>query len=520
AVSSPIQHAAVAGFEISSEMNEYFEITRNIHQLMGEYTYQSLREIDGVNSTKPEATFYVLADFNSFATELQQLKINTSQKLSEALIVHPYHTAIVGGDSLVLERTDYRARIAFVDYDGSKVYSNYKNQKPKTKTDKKKAQYILKGSVHKSGYSVRVTVQLIEVSSGAYLFSTIFDRTLKDIFAVQQNIAQQVGAALKLSLIHKNPHYSSALAKLDHLGVERLVIARARLNTYTDTSINQAFKDLSALNQRYPKTPEVLGLLAVAYNSLSDTAQQNVPNPKQQSTKAAKEALALDPTNLDALKVLYYHYTDLAHLREQGYIISEQIIRHHPGRKSAWRARLHLMINTMRPCQEIQTFVTSIPQGVFSAHRLSIINYILNVCLQSKPLEGLTSLHINGVNQATMKKAISNNIYLFEIHHDMMFDAVKIRSRRKPTQTILTDYYWLQLASGTHSNAMATAKLIDKQGFWPWLILLYNTLYQLPEAKMPQNDSVFNTKAAQINIMHHMIRTPWTTNRVEVQSMF
>ena len=136
AVSTPIQHAAVAGFEISSEMDEYFEITRNIHQLMGEYTYQSLTEIEGVKVTIPEATFYVLADFNAFSSELQKLKINTSQKLSEALIVHPYHTAIVGGDSLVLERTDYRARIAFVDYDGTRVFSNYKNKKPKTSSEK------------------------------------------------------------------------------------------------------------------------------------------------------------------------------------------------------------------------------------------------------------------------------------------------------------------------------------------------------------------------------------------------
>jgi aspartate aminotransferase len=136
AVSTPIQHAAVAGFEISSEMNEYFEITRNIHQLIGDYTYHALNEIEGVKTTKPEATFYLLADFNSFATELQKSKISTSQKLSESLIVHPYHTAIVGGDSLVLERTDYRARIAFVDYDGAEVYRKYKNQKPKTHSEK------------------------------------------------------------------------------------------------------------------------------------------------------------------------------------------------------------------------------------------------------------------------------------------------------------------------------------------------------------------------------------------------
>ena len=136
AVSTPIQHAAVAGFEISKDIDEYFEVTRNIHRIMGEYTYNALSSIDGIKATKPDATFYLLADFNSFATELQKAKINTSQRLSESLIVHPYHTAIVGGDSLVLERTDFSARIAYVDYNGSKVYQNYLNDKPKSSSEK------------------------------------------------------------------------------------------------------------------------------------------------------------------------------------------------------------------------------------------------------------------------------------------------------------------------------------------------------------------------------------------------
>ena len=136
AVSTPIQHAAVPGFEISKDMDEYFEITRNIHHIMGEYTHNSLLEIEGVKVTKPEATFYLLADFNAFATDLQKVKITTSQKLSESLMVHPYHTAIVGGDSLVLERTDFSARIAYVYYDGAKVYENYKKQKPKTHSER------------------------------------------------------------------------------------------------------------------------------------------------------------------------------------------------------------------------------------------------------------------------------------------------------------------------------------------------------------------------------------------------
>ena len=135
-VTTPIQHAAVAGFEISKEMEEYFEVTRNIHHIMGDYTYHALSSIEGVKTTKPESTFYLLADFNEFSSVLQEAKITTSQKLSEALIVHPYHTAIVGGDSLVLERNDFSARIAFVDYNGAQVFDEYLENKPKTTSDK------------------------------------------------------------------------------------------------------------------------------------------------------------------------------------------------------------------------------------------------------------------------------------------------------------------------------------------------------------------------------------------------
>ena len=135
AVSTPIQHAAVAGFTVSKEMDEYFEVTRRIHEIMGEYTYNTLTKM-GVKATKPNGTFYLLADFNSYAGEFAGSKIETSQRFAESLIQHPYHTAIVGGDSLVLERTDYSARMAYVDYDGTTAYNNYLNQKPKTDFDK------------------------------------------------------------------------------------------------------------------------------------------------------------------------------------------------------------------------------------------------------------------------------------------------------------------------------------------------------------------------------------------------
>jgi len=136
ATSTPIQHAAIAGFQESIEMDEYFEITRSIHQIMGDYTYQALNKIEGVKTTRPEATFYLLANFNTYSDYFFANKISTSQKFSESIMQHPYHTALVGGDSLVLERTDFSARIAFVDYDGQRAMKNYVDSPPRTASDR------------------------------------------------------------------------------------------------------------------------------------------------------------------------------------------------------------------------------------------------------------------------------------------------------------------------------------------------------------------------------------------------
>jgi TolB-like protein len=57
---------------------------------------------------------------------------------------------------------------------------------------------VLEGSVRKSGERVRITAQLIEVSSGAHLWSDTFDRTLTDIFAVQDDVAAEILKALQV----------------------------------------------------------------------------------------------------------------------------------------------------------------------------------------------------------------------------------------------------------------------------------------------------------------------------------
>ena len=56
--------------------------------------------------------------------------------------------------------------------------------------------HVLEGSVRRSGQKLRVTAQLIDVESGFHLYSQAYDREVKDIFEIQNEIAREIVAAL------------------------------------------------------------------------------------------------------------------------------------------------------------------------------------------------------------------------------------------------------------------------------------------------------------------------------------
>ena len=60
---------------------------------------------------------------------------------------------------------------------------------------------VLEGSVRKSGNRIRISVQLVNVADGYHLWAESYDRTLEDIFAVQDDIAQSVVKELRSTLL-------------------------------------------------------------------------------------------------------------------------------------------------------------------------------------------------------------------------------------------------------------------------------------------------------------------------------
>jgi len=60
--------------------------------------------------------------------------------------------------------------------------------------------YVLEGSVQKAAQRVRITVQLIDATTGYHLWSEQYDRPLTDIFTLQDEIVQKIVTTLKLQL--------------------------------------------------------------------------------------------------------------------------------------------------------------------------------------------------------------------------------------------------------------------------------------------------------------------------------
>jgi TolB-like protein len=95
----------------------------------------------------------------------------------------------------------------------------FKDRKEETKTigEKLGVATLLEGTVRKQGERVRIVAELINAADGIELWTRTFDRELKDIFAVQQEIAAAVASSLKMTLLGTNqrPPANSATQNIE-----------------------------------------------------------------------------------------------------------------------------------------------------------------------------------------------------------------------------------------------------------------------------------------------------------------
>ena len=131
-VSTPIQHAALAAFDTGPVIDDYIEVTRNIHRIMAADLRRRFLTLPGVRVSDPHGGFYFLADFNEWGEAINASGLSGSSDCMNALLAHPHHVAMLAGESCLLTPTDLSFRVAFVDYDGAAAMQRYGVNSPTT----------------------------------------------------------------------------------------------------------------------------------------------------------------------------------------------------------------------------------------------------------------------------------------------------------------------------------------------------------------------------------------------------
>jgi TolB-like protein/Tfp pilus assembly protein PilF len=152
--------------------------------------------------------------------------------------------------------------------------------------------HVVEGSVRKAGDSIRVTVQLVEASSGYHLWSQSYDRKLSDIFSIQDDIATAVVRTLKVRLLWSAWPSNGQARHAQTYNV--LLQCRFLSRTGSDREARQCYERAAAADPQY-----ALGwaLLATDYDRA---------DPR--SCDAARKAVHLDPDLPTAHVAMAYCY--------------------------------------------------------------------------------------------------------------------------------------------------------------------------------------------------------------------
>ncbi len=117
--SAPIQYAAVKAFQGGDQIERYLCQCRRILKALAEWITDQFDKA-GIAVARPDGAFYMLPNFEPLRAKLQQKGITDSVALCRRLL-EDTGVAILPGSSFGRPKAELTARIAFVDFDGSRA---------------------------------------------------------------------------------------------------------------------------------------------------------------------------------------------------------------------------------------------------------------------------------------------------------------------------------------------------------------------------------------------------------------
>jgi TolB-like protein/Flp pilus assembly protein TadD len=158
---------------------------------------------------------------------------------------------------------------------------------------------VLEGSVRRAGDLLRVTAQLVNTEDGYHLWSETYERELKDVFAIQDEIARSIVDALKVQLdVKASPHLvTQATGSLEAYGL--YLKGRYVFNKYRREDLGQSLTFYQQALEADPEYARAYAGIADSWMSLADdwlAPEEAYPQAKE----AAERAIELDSSLAEA----------------------------------------------------------------------------------------------------------------------------------------------------------------------------------------------------------------------------
>ena len=158
---------------------------------------------------------------------------------------------------------------------------------------------VLRGSVRRTSTRVRVTAQLIDAESGSYLWSEAYDRVLRNVFAIQEEMARAIVDTLQLRL--SSQFGAGVVRKPPLLKCYNFCLqGRFHANKRTPEGLRKSIACYAQAIAADQSCAEAYAGLADAYSLQADYGLVDPAEAMPQARSAAERALAIDPQSAEA----------------------------------------------------------------------------------------------------------------------------------------------------------------------------------------------------------------------------
>ncbi|MEO8307483.1 MAG: TIR domain-containing protein [Pseudomonadota bacterium] len=180
--------------------------------------------------------------------------------------------------------------------------------------------HLLEGSVRKAGKRVLITAQLIRQSDGSHLWSQTYERSLDDIFAIQEEIARNVTQELQVRMGTSSGSGTKNVAAYDEF-----LAGRALLNSNDSASMQAAaprFERAVALDPTYV---QAWLWMVDAYIRATPGDSRKLPQYEKRLNAAIDQVVALAPKSPEASFALSYRAAREHHLIDMEHLLNESL---------------------------------------------------------------------------------------------------------------------------------------------------------------------------------------------------